>query len=539
MNNERISSAALRHGITSTLYVVAYVALDWVSYIHPFAQLAITPWNPPPGLSLFLLLRYGLRYVPALFVASLLAELLVRGVPMHPLLSIGSSVLLASAYALLGVALAGPLHVGRNLDNVRDMNRFVTAALGGPLLIALAYVGLHASVGALSVADSGKATIQFWIGDAIGIVVTTPLLLQLANRGAMATRRVDAALVLQSATVLLALWIVFGLRATDEYKFFYLLFLPLIWIAISRGLPGAVMASFAIQLGLIAAEDRLTAKGIELWEIQFLMLTLAVTALYLGTVVSERRVAQRALMARDAALNRALRMATAGEVAAAVAHEINQPLSAIGSYVDACAAMLDKPSALPLLRSTLANVSQEVARAGEVIRRLREFFTTGTTRRERVMPRALLQGAAESVAPRLAQVGIVLELTCSPDLPLVDVDRIQVHAVLHNLLVNAIDALADSRDADRRIVVGAAPGAPGMLALTIADTGPGVAPEAAARLFEAFNTTKPTGMGLGLAISRSIVEAHGGRLGLTRTALPGAAFELTLPIAGAEATSHG
>jgi signal transduction histidine kinase len=526
---DRRPPPALRTLATSAVYIGAYVALDWASYIHPLAQLAITPWNPPPGLSLFLLLRYGLRYTPALFVAALAAELLVRGVPSHPLLTLGSSVLLAAGYALAGALLAGPLHIGRNLGSLRDVNRFVAVAVAAPLPVALAYAGLHVALGDLPSAEFATAVTQFWIGDAIGIVVTTPLLLEYAERRVAWRARVDAELTLQAVAILAAVWIVFGLRATDEFKFFYLLFLPLIWIAMRRGLRGAVVASLVIQLGLIAAAEQVAAKGFLLRELQFLMLTLALTALYLGMAVTERANAERLVAMRDATLNRALRMATAGELAASVAHELNQPLSAIGTYVRACVAMVERPPGGPLLRETLDRISREVTRAGEVIRRLRDFYRTGSTRRERVAPTALASAVVASLGPRLTQNGIELVVDAAPDLPPIHVDEVQMRAVLHNLVANAIDALSAGPAANRRIRIVLTARPDGHLSFDIGDNGPGISAEVADRLFEPFNTTKSDGMGLGLAMSRSIVEAHGGRLSFHPAAERGATFLLVLP----------
>jgi two-component system, LuxR family, sensor kinase FixL len=524
--------AALHYATTAALYVVAYVALDWVSYIHPLGQLAITPWNPPPGLSLFLLLRHGLRYWPALFVASVAADFVVRGVSPPPVLALVSPLLLASAYTAVGALLAGPLGVGRSLASLRDINRFAAVAVISPLVIAPAYVGLHLALGDLPRAEFVGAVVQFWIGDAIGIVVTTPLLLELSHRRPLLRARLDAEILLQAGAVLLALWIVFGIKATDEFKFFYLLFVPLIWIAMRHGVRGTVVASFAIQLGIIAAAESIAGKGFLLRELQFLMLALALTALYLGMAVTEREAALRTIATRDAALNRALRMATAGELAAAVAHELNQPLAAIANYVRACVLLQDRPEAGPQLRETLDKAAREVARAGEVIRRLRDFYRTGSARRERVGPRTLIDAAVESLASRMHQNRIEIDVHCAHSLPPVEVDTIQIQTVLHNVIGNAVDALAATGNPHGRILVAATAGSDGALHVEIADNGPGIGGEIAGRLFEPFTSTKAEGMGLGLAMSRSIVEAHGGHLRLRENAGPGATFELTLPFAG-------
>ncbi|HYR01687.1 MAG TPA: ATP-binding protein, partial [Casimicrobiaceae bacterium] len=509
---DRIDTPALRYAVTAALYVGAYVMLDWVSYIHPIGQLAITPWNPPPGLSLFLLLRSGVRYAPALFPAAYLGDVLVRGAdPLSPL-TLAASLVLASGYAAIGTILVRTVAAGRELRNVRDVNALVAAAIAGPLVVGLAFVGLNVAFGALPPGEALDAILQFWIGDAIGIVVTTPLLMEFANRSAVRPH-IDPEMALQAGAVLLALWIVFGIAATDEFKFFYVLFLPQIWIAMRRGLKGALVANLAIQIGLIAAGENIAAKGFLLREFQFLMLALALTALYLGMAVTERRAAQRTAAAREAALHRALRAGTAGELAAAIAHELNQPLTAIGTYARAGVLMLDDASSRTLLRETLDKVVREVARAGDVIGRLRAFFRTGATLRERIEPEALVRGVVDALAPRLAEERVRIELICSAELPAIDVDRVQMEMVLHNLLVNSVEALAARASPERSIRVSIETRAGGYVRYEVADNGPGIPDTIAGRLFEPFVSTKSGGMGLGLAMSRSIVEAHGGTLG--------------------------
>ena len=149
-----------------------------------------------------------------------------------------------------------------------------------------------------------------------------------------------------------------------------------------------------------------------------------------------------------------------------------------------------------MLRQTLESMGREVSRAGAVIRRLRDFFRTGAPRREPVFPGALVQGAIEPLALRIAQHQASVEVSCDPQLPAVEVDRIQMQAVLHNLLANAIDAMDAARTPVRRIAVVVTRGPGDRLTCIVDDSGPGIEREAADRLFEAFNSTKPDGMDL-------------------------------------------
>jgi C4-dicarboxylate-specific signal transduction histidine kinase len=227
-------------------------------------------------------------------------------------------------------------------------------------------------------------------------------------------------------------------------------------------------------------------------------------------------------------LDRSLRLAGASELASALAHELNQPLSAIGEYLRAGQFMLAREAAGGELAQTMDKVIAEANRAGSVVRRLRDFFRSGSTRIEAIAPSRLIDEASATLRERAAEHRVAVQATAdgAPD---VLVDRVQVEAVLHNLLANAIDALK-ATNGERRVRIDATNGDIGFVRICIADNGSGVPADIAADLFDPFVTTKATGMGLGLAISRSIVDAHGGRLWHEPRA-PGSAFCFTLPTA--------
>jgi C4-dicarboxylate-specific signal transduction histidine kinase len=335
--------------------------------------------------------------------------------------------------------------------------------------------------------------------------------------------------ILQGAAVAAALWVVFGIEPAHAERFFYVLFLPLIWIAMRHGIRGATWALLAIELGIVGAVQIQGLASATLLELQVFTVALAITGLFLGAVVTERRRAGEALEAREAELQRSLRLAAAAETASALAHELNQPLSAIATYVRACAILAERPEEnRARLVETMGTVTSEVARAGDVVRRLREFFRSGASRLEHVSVARLLAAAAERAAARLERHRIALTVTCDPALAGVLVDRLQIETVLHNLLANAIDAIIAAEPAERAIVMRAARDARGAVRITVRDSGPGLPGGMPADTFPPFATTKPHGMGLGLAISRSIVESHGGRL-VADPVDRGASFSFTLP----------
>jgi signal transduction histidine kinase len=514
-------------------YLCGYVALDWVSYIYPVAPpLAITPWNPPPGLSLVLLLRWGPRNGPWLFVAAVAAELLVRGPHIPPLLLVVASVLPAAVYTVLAWLLRGPLRFDPDFTTLRDATIFVAAVAVATGLLAVAFVGLFDFAALLPAGSFGKSVAQFWIGDLIGIVVTTPLLLVFTRRRRGSVHVSIVEVVAQLGAILVGLWIVFGSGWVEELKLFYVLFLPLIWIAMRHGLEGTTIATMVIQIGLITAMRLEGYRAGAALELQFLLLAVAVTGLFLGMTVSERRAIAQQLRDKQFELDRSLRLAGASEMASALAHELNQPLSAIGGYIRACQLMLDEQrQPVGLLRDTMDKVVAEVTRAGNVVRQLRDFFRTGSGHLALIEVEPLLRAAIDAARQRSERHSIQWRLDCPASLPAVLIDRVQVETVLHNLVSNAIDALKAGTGDYREVTISAKEDSARFVRISVADNGPGVAAEVAAQLFQPFATSKPRGMGLGLAISRSIVEARGGRLWL-ETAERGSVFSFTLPTAG-------
>ena len=522
--------SAPRMFVLFAAYVPAYIALDWVSVIAPIGAFAITPWNPPPGLSLALLLRFGIRRGPWLFVAAFLSEIVLRGGATPLPVVAAASLLLAAAYTGVAALLAGPLRVRADLLTLRDAAVFVMTVVIATGMLAVAYVALVGS-GGPPAGDFGSTAAQFWIGDMIGIIVTTPLLLVLTRPGALTHFRFSFEACAQALVILATLWIVFGWGIGHELKLFYILFLPLIWIAMRQGTEGTVVAITAVQVGLIVAVELGGRQDSVVLEFQFLMLALAVTGFLLSVAVAERSAVERRLRDKQFELDRSLRLAATSELASALAHELNQPLSAISAYVRACQLMLAQsgPSSATLAQ-TMNKVIGEVHRAGTVVRRLRDFFRTGSAQFEQVAANPLIDGALATLRERALRHDVALVRDVPPGLPDVSVDRVQFDAVLHNLVNNAIDALKTVAHPGRTVKVGAALHEPGLLRVTVEDNGPGVSPDMEPTLVSPFATTKVQGTGLGLAISRSIVEAHGGRLWHEPRG-GGSAFCFTLPTA--------
>ncbi|HLO76437.1 MAG TPA: ATP-binding protein, partial [Magnetospirillum sp.] len=320
-------------------------------------------------------------------------------------------------------------------------------------------------------------------------------------------------------------WLVFGLGSSTNYQFFYLLFPPLTWAAVRFGLAGAAAANMVAQVGLILLVR--TQDGGTVTTFQVLMLALAMVTLVLGAAITERRRIQAELHARQEDLAQMARLSTAGEMAAALAHELNQPLLAAIAFTRGAQRLLAaEPPDLPKVRGAMDRAVAESQRAGDIIRSLRDFVGSQPRSREVAVLAELVGDALAVAGPECARRGIRLVATVDKALPAVHLDRVQMSQVVLNLVRNAMDAMPGGGE-----IAIAAECVEAGVEVQVADTGPGVSDDVAARLFEPFNTSKATGMGLGLTICRSFVEAHGGRLWLAHNGPGGAAFRFVLPLA--------
>ena len=245
-------------------------------------------------------------------------------------------------------------------------------------------------------------------------------------------------------------------------------------------------------------------------------------------VAAEREITQ----ARDR-LTHVARLSTMGEMAAGLAHELNQPLAAIATYAQACQYLIDKgdPADAAEIRDALVQIDKQALRAGEVIRRLRTFVSNREVRHERVSCQRLLEDLQALARPDARANDVRLIFQVDPDVPDVMADAVQLQQVLINLIRNGIDAVHQAGSPRREILVRAR-AVPDGVELSVRDYGPGLEPLAISNLFNPFFTTKANGTGLGLAISRTIVNAHGGKLAHSPVDETGACFHFTLPAAG-------
>lgn len=246
--------------------------------------------------------------------------------------------------------------------------------------------------------------------------------------------------------------------------------------------------------------------------------------------LTERQQAEARLQELQNELVHVSRLTALGEMASALAHELNQPLSAIANYLKGSRMLLTREE-VPLDRvgEALERAGAEALRAGDIIRRLRDFVARGETERSVESLPKMVEEASALALVGAKEHGIRVQYAFSPEVDLVLADKVQIQQVVLNLIRNAVDAMTDITLPRRELLIGIEPAGDNMAQVTVADTGPGIDPEVADRLFQPFITTKRTGMGVGLSISRTIVEAHGGRIWAEPREGGGALFCVTLP----------
>ncbi len=296
---------------------------------------------------------------------------------------------------------------------------------------------------------------------------------------------------------------------------------------------GSVHAVFqSLAIGPYEEMGRITLSGVinKYWY-WFVVVALAMSLMFGVSAYVMRARAQERLRQRQDELAHVSRLATMGEMASGLAHELNQPLTAIVNYSRGCmrrlAAGKESPNSLV---GAMEEIVAEAERAAEVMRRVREFVRKGELRRVPMNVNSAVRNVASMIDSETKRRGVEMPLLLEEGLPSVTADVIQIEQVILNLTRNAIDAMDNASTRPKLLRVGTSLAQNHSVEVTIHDTGPGLSPAHQEQAFNPFFTTKHDGMGMGLSISRSIVEAHGGRLTAENNDNGGACFRFDLPI---------
>jgi two-component system sensor kinase FixL len=530
-------------------WLVAYIALEWVSFIHDYKGLPVTPWNPGLGAVLALMIMGGVHNAWVLFAGVVIAELVVLKSSLDWPAVLGIAAVISGGYGAVAVVARKNLRLDVGLNRLRDVFGLLAVGMAGAAIVALLLSLLLLTTGQLDLPDVLVTVGPLLVGDAIGIAVMTPLILRLALRRSPSALhelwRLAPELALYVLVVIGALWIIVGSEPATDFKFFYLLFVPVVLIAVRHGLDGACMGLAITQLGLVGLLHGYGYDADAFTAFQTMMLVLTATGLVVGVVVTERVHANRAIREVEERLRRqeaeaaqVSRINLVSGMASALAHEINQPMTAARALARSAQHLLRTPNAdLARAEGNLTDMIAQIDHAAAVVRRMRDFMRRGRPHVSTIDLREMLEDTRNLLRLDASARHIGIELDVPDDLPLVPGDRVQLQQVVLNLARNAMEATAESEGSEGRIrLLARRAERANEIEVGVADNGPGIDAGLAGRLFEPLTTSKKEGLGLGLSICASIVEAHGGRIWLQSPAAGATEFRFSLPLRQPEST---
>lgn len=515
-------------------YLALYLLAAGLAQSHEAATFHFTPWNAASALSLALLIRFSPRWFPVALLAPLLAGLISGDVLADwPWSLVRANVEAASCAGAAGVFLflAGKSPDGDRLRAVASL--LLSAALAAAGIAAERLIEAMAS-GSPVLSELDLAG-QVFLANVVAMACLAPLAI-VGDLSRMWPHRKPTILsetALQILSLAIVTWEVFFRSVNAENHFFYLLFLPVAWITIRHGLLGAALSLAFVYVASVAA-DLVLPGGVQLTvELQVRLAALAVTALFFGVIVNESRKSQERLLVQQNELAHFQRLNVGWEMASAMGHELNQPLTAAMNYSQAAVRYLKAPSPdLERASDALAKGINQIELAGQTIHGLKNFMRKSDLHLAHARVADIVDHAFSLVSADANIANVALQASDMTALPSVMADQVQIVQVLVNLLRNAVQAIASTGMESGTVIVEALASADSVV-VSVADTGPGLDPQIAARLFEPFVTTKASGMGLGLAISKSILDAHAGNL-CAEMFRSGMKFKFTLPLAHAE-----
>lgn len=527
--------------IVAGALILAYVLLELISFIHEHKGVPVTPWNPGLGVAFGVIVLRGAAYGLLLFVCVLIAEIFVLRTDLAWPIILAIAAVVATSYTGASLLARGYLRLDVGLSHVRDVLVLLTAGAAGAAVVAVLLTGLLLATSELDITDLSNSALPLFVGDVLGIAVVTPLLLRLSRRWRDLSQAISRPLVTEVILFLLAtgfaLWMIVGSDRPNDYKYFSLLFVPVVAVAVRHGIDGSCLALAATQLGLVALLRAYGYSAPAFTEFQIVMFVLTMTGLLVGVIVSERQQADLAAREAETRLResqleatRAARLNMVSGMASALAHEINQPMTAARALARSAQQLLHAPAAdLERANNNLSTLVTQIDHAAGVVRRMREFLRRGQPHFSTLSVRTVLDDALVLARPEATTHDTRIELDVAEPLPTIFGDRIQLQQVVLNLVRNAIDAIVEANRTDGHIRVHAHLADQGRtVEISVTDNGAGV--PAGCTLFEPLSSSKIDGLGLGLSICANIVQAHGGRIWLQSSQGGATEFRFSLPL---------
>ncbi|NJO23250.1 MAG: hypothetical protein HC868_10245 [Sphingomonadales bacterium] len=389
---EQLRAAArslLPRAATAGVLIAAYLTLEWVSFIHEHKGLPVTPWNPGLGALFAVLILGGAAYAGVLFAGVLLAEVFVLRTQLAWPVVVLVALIVSAVFATAAVLVRRRLHLDVSLSRVRDVLTLLAAGTTASCISSALLGALLIGTNEMTLDDFAHAAIPLIVGDTIGIAVATPLILRLLHRRDDPTRvsamNLAMELALYLVIVAIALWLIVGTHSPDHYKFVSLLFLPVVAAAVRYGIDGSCLSLALTQLALVAVLRWYGHDAATFTQFQVVMLVLTMSGLLVGVVVSDRaralslaRAAEDRVREMQAEATRAARMNMVSGMASAIAHEINQPMTAARAFARSVQQLLqNEPIDTSRANSNLSSLVVQIDHAAGVVRRMRDFLRRG------------------------------------------------------------------------------------------------------------------------------------------------------------------
>jgi signal transduction histidine kinase len=498
--------------LSGSAYVVCYVALAWLSIATSSAPFGIVAWSPETGLIFAAFLIFGRRFWPWLLVAVAVSNLVLRSSVLPPVYHLLSPIIVGGGYAVtLDWVQRSRWQFDIKLSTLRDILILEATAIISSAIVSTASVLLLAAAGVLAREEISYNIFRSAVGDLIGISTIAPFLLMLANSGGFRMPTREAAF--QGLSIIAALVFAFSFTNLPHYRLFNVMFYPIIWIALRSGLEGATYGLVFTQAGLMAALQLSGTQAASVTTYQALMLVLVFTGLSIGGLVTERRRFEQELRLNQESVAQISRLGSAGELTTAIAHEINQPLTAISNYARLIQQHLEKGTGEKYAAIDAASkMATQVDRTAAVVKNLRDLIRLGRREIGQQNVHVLVREALDLLEPNFRRTGVSVRVSIARDVLDIMVDRLQIEQVLMNIISNAIDAINDSRSAKRLINIDAFNLDDGRVEIAVRDSGPGFPTDFNFRQSGIRSSSKKEGLGVGLSLSQTIIEGHGGEL---------------------------
>jgi len=530
---------------------VAYYVATEIAWALCFPNSKVSLLFPPHAVLVVVLLLVPVRHWWAYTLATVLAHFVATQQAHWPVL-----------YALHCEA----FDAVQNVLAAAGIRLFIKSPLKGItlrdalvfVLIAVIIVPFGTAFWGAAFTVSNHFGTNYWIewrnlgiSNGVTAVVLVPALLLAGNRLSRSGGRVTPARMIEGSLLALGIVMVgtfvFATVPAGPETSPALLYAPiplLIWAALRFGLSGISAAMLVVTFQAIwgAMHGRgpflLQSPAENALALQMFLIVTGTPLMFLSVLLEDDRRSQQALreVEEDARrhreqINQLSRVSLLGEMTASLAHELGQPLSAIITNANAGTRFIDRGKEDPkTLRDILVNVASDGRRAHEIIQNVRNTIKKGDAIRRRINLNELITNVAHVVRPDAVAYSCEVETSLAKDLPLIEGDPVQIQQVLVNLVSNAFDAMRQTPPSQRKVEISTAGNGDGKVRLSVRDHGTGIRTEVHERLFDQFFTTKEQGLGMGLAIVRSIVESHGGEIQAENVADGGARFYFTLPV---------